>query len=144
MLVAIQRAFETAFHCFCFMPPHSFQPSSAFSLLTISIYLCLVLCIRQILQIDHWQNMLVPSCYIYIGKEQKLSWRLFLIYHFIHISLHLFLHLSPREKKITLSILKKLRTNIDFILHMNPSSVGCVTAFVISNTFSLAFHFGRS
>lgn len=99
MLVAIQRAFETAFHCFCFMPPHSFQPSSAFSLLTISIYLCLVLCIRQILQIDHWQNMLVPSCYIYIGKEQKLSWRLFLIYHFIHISLHLFLHLSPREKK---------------------------------------------
>lgn len=67
MLVAIQRAFETAFHCFCFMPPHSFQPSSAFSLLTISIsiYLCLVLCIRQILQIDHWQNMLVPSCYIY-------------------------------------------------------------------------------
>lgn len=48
------------------------------------------------------------------------------------------------KKKITLSILKKLRTNIDFILHMNPSSVGCVTAFVISNTFSLAFHFGRS
>lgn len=138
MLVAIQRASKLVFIASAPCHPiHSPLLYHSFSL-SLSIFLwCFVfdksyksiigkICSRSIL--------------LYIGNEQKRSWRLFLIYHFIHISLHfLSLSFTKDRKKITLS------SNKYWLYPSHESIVSWLcNCFRHLDTFSLAFHFGRS